>query len=124
MLRPVRPVALVILTACMLYPGVGLLYQGLYPFVAGDWFNLVGQQGPWMDLARKFGLPLVAGLAFYDRLVDALLDEHQVVIKSIETNYRKVAGTAGATILGDGRVALILDVNALLQMRNNQAELS
>jgi two-component system chemotaxis sensor kinase CheA len=49
-------------------------------------------------------------------LVDALLDEHQVVIKSIETNYRKVEGTAGATILGDGRVALILDVAALLQM--------
>ncbi len=40
-------------------------------------------------------------------LVDALLDEHQVVIKSIETNYRKVEGAAGATILGDGRVALI-----------------
>lgn len=50
-------------------------------------------------------------------LVDALLDEHQVVIKSIETNYRKVDGTAGATILGDGRVALILDVGSLLQMR-------
>jgi two-component system chemotaxis sensor kinase CheA len=49
-------------------------------------------------------------------LVDSLLDEHQVVIKSMETNYRKVAGTAGATILGDGRVALILDVNSLLQM--------
>lgn len=50
-------------------------------------------------------------------MVDALLDEHQVVIKSIETNYRKIAGTAGATILGDGRVALILDVASLLQMR-------
>ncbi len=50
-------------------------------------------------------------------LVDALLDEHQAVIKSIETNYRTVDGTAGATILGDGRVALILDVASLLQMR-------
>uniref|UniRef100_A0A831XG22 Chemotaxis protein CheA n=1 Tax=Geobacter metallireducens TaxID=28232 RepID=A0A831XG22_GEOME len=50
-------------------------------------------------------------------LVDALLDEHQVVIKSLEANYRKVEGTAGATILGDGRVALILDVHALLLMR-------
>jgi hypothetical protein len=60
MLRPVRPVALVILTACVLYPGIGLLYQGLYPFVAGEWFNLGGDQGPWMDLARKLGLPLVA----------------------------------------------------------------
>ena len=60
MLRPVRPVALVILTACMLYPGVVLLYQGLYPFVTAEWFNLVGQEGPWMDLARKIGVPLVA----------------------------------------------------------------
>ncbi|MBI1796807.1 MAG: hypothetical protein HY076_04195 [Candidatus Eisenbacteria bacterium] len=60
MLRPVRPVALVILTACMLYPGVGYLYQGLYPFFTGEWFALVGQQGPWMDLARPLGLPLVA----------------------------------------------------------------
>jgi two-component system chemotaxis sensor kinase CheA len=50
-------------------------------------------------------------------LVDALLDEHQVVIKSMEANYRKVDGTAGATILGDGKVALILDVKSLLQMR-------
>ena len=45
MLRPVRPVALVILTACMLYPGVGMLYQGIYPFIAQEWFNLVGDQG-------------------------------------------------------------------------------
>lgn len=50
-------------------------------------------------------------------LVDALLDEHQVVIKSLEDNYRKVEGTAGATILGDGRVALILDVHAVLRLR-------
>ena len=63
MLRPVRPVALVVLTACMLYPGVTQLYQGIYPFIAQDWFNLVGDQGPWMMLAHKIGLPLfvVAG---------------------------------------------------------------
>ena len=60
MLRPIRPVALVILTACMLYPGVTMLYQGLYPFVAQEWFNLVGEQGPWFDLGRRLGLPLVA----------------------------------------------------------------
>lgn len=53
-------------------------------------------------------------------LVDALLDEHQVVIKSIEANYRKVEGAAGATILGDGRVALILDVGSLLLMHKRQ----
>lgn len=45
--------------------------------------------------------------------VDALLGQHQVVIKSLEANYRKVAGISGATIMGDGRVALILDAAAL-----------
>ncbi|WP_298437159.1 chemotaxis protein CheW [Geobacter sp.] len=45
--------------------------------------------------------------------VDALVDEQQVVIKSLEENYRKVPGSAGATIMGDGRVALILDVGEI-----------
>ena len=51
-------------------------------------------------------------------LVDALVGQHQVVIKSLEGNYRKVADVSGATIMGDGRVALILDVVALV--RNSQ----
>ncbi len=42
--------------------------------------------------------------------IDELMGQHQVVIKSLETNYRKVPGVSGATIMGDGRVALILDV--------------
>jgi two-component system chemotaxis sensor kinase CheA len=42
--------------------------------------------------------------------VDDLVGQHQVVIKSLETNYRKVAGVSGATIMGDGRVAMIVDV--------------
>ena len=45
--------------------------------------------------------------------VDALLGQHQVVIKSLEANYRKVDGISGATIMGDGRVALILDAAGL-----------
>ncbi len=49
-------------------------------------------------------------------LVDALVGQHQVVIKSLEANYRKVCGVSGATIMGDGRVALILDVSALVDM--------
>lgn len=49
-------------------------------------------------------------------LVDALLGQHQVVIKSLEANYRKVHGISGATIMGDGHVALILDVAALVGM--------
>ncbi|MBK9021839.1 MAG: chemotaxis protein CheW [Sulfuritalea sp.] len=51
--------------------------------------------------------------------IDALLGQHQVVIKSLESNYRKVAGISGATIMGDGHVALILDVAALVQMARN-----
>lgn len=47
--------------------------------------------------------------------VDAMLGQDQVVIKSLETHYRKLRHFAGATILGDGRVALILDVNALVR---------
>jgi two-component system, chemotaxis family, sensor kinase CheA len=46
--------------------------------------------------------------------VDDLLSQQQVVIKSLETNYRHVFGVSGATILGDGSVALILDVSALV----------
>lgn len=48
--------------------------------------------------------------------VDAMLGQHQVVIKSLESNYRKVPGVSGATIMGDGRVALILDVPMLAEM--------
>ncbi|MBK6636290.1 MAG: chemotaxis protein CheW [Rhodocyclaceae bacterium] len=48
--------------------------------------------------------------------VDSLVGQHQVVIKSLEANYRKVNGIGGATIMGDGHVALILDVVALVQM--------
>lgn len=46
-------------------------------------------------------------------LVDELLGQQQVVIKSLDSNYRPVEGISAATILGDGRVALILDVGAL-----------
>ncbi len=46
--------------------------------------------------------------------VDSLLGQHQVVIKSLESNYRRVKGISGATIMGDGRVALILDPAGLV----------
>lgn len=46
-------------------------------------------------------------------MVDEIRDQRQVVIKSLESNYRQIEGVAGATILGDGRVALILDVEAI-----------
>ena len=48
--------------------------------------------------------------------VDELVGQHQVVIKSLETNYRKVVGISGATIMGDGRVAMIMDVGSLVKL--------
>lgn len=48
-------------------------------------------------------------------VVDDLIGQHQVVVKNLEANYRKVPGVSGATILGDGRVALILDVSWLVR---------
>jgi two-component system chemotaxis sensor kinase CheA len=49
-------------------------------------------------------------------MVDEILGQQQVVIKSMEQNFRKVAGVAGATILGDGTVGFILDVRGLLEI--------
>jgi two-component system chemotaxis sensor kinase CheA len=49
----------------------------------------------------------------YSLAVDELLGQQQVVIKNLEANFQKVPGVAGATILGDGRVALILDINGI-----------
>jgi two-component system chemotaxis sensor kinase CheA len=54
--------------------------------------------------------------------VDELVGQQQVVVKNLESNYRKVAGISGATILGDGGVALILDVAALLRSSRQLAD--
>ncbi len=47
-------------------------------------------------------------------MVDSIVDQRQFVIKSLEAHYQSISGVAGATILGDGKVALILDVDALV----------
>jgi two-component system chemotaxis sensor kinase CheA len=67
------------------------LYDGLMMIVEGD--------------GRRAGL-----------FIDELLGQQQVVIKSMETNYARIDGVGGATILGEGTVALILDVPGLLRM--------
>ena len=54
-------------------------------------------------------------------LVDGIQGQRQVVIKSLEANYRQVQGIAAATILGDGRVALILDIDALVAAARTEA---
>ncbi|NOT67968.1 MAG: chemotaxis protein CheA [Methylophilaceae bacterium] len=48
--------------------------------------------------------------------VDTLVGQQQVVIKSLETNFKKIQGVSGATIMGDGSVALILDIPAVIKM--------
>jgi len=54
-------------------------------------------------------------------LVDELLGQMQVVMKSIETNYEKVEGISAATILGDGQVAFILDTAGLQRLARQGA---
>ncbi|MGK0736780.1 chemotaxis protein CheA [Yokenella regensburgei] len=56
----------------------------------------------------------------YALLVDQLIGQHQVVVKNLESNYRKVPGISAATILGDGSVALIVDVSALQSINREQ----
>ncbi len=52
--------------------------------------------------------------------VEELVGQQQVVVKNLERNYRRVPGISGATILGDGRVALIVDVGGLIRLRHQQ----
>lgn len=75
-----------------------------------EMFNL---QSAWQDFSQGIMVVLDADGVRVALFVDALVGQHQVVIKSLEANYRKVNGVAGATIMGDGRVALILDVTAI-----------
>lgn len=54
-------------------------------------------------------------------LVDELVGQQQVVVKSLETNFRKVPGLSGATVMGDGSVALILDVTHLVRLSGRES---
>lgn len=65
------------------------------------------------DLTRAIAVILQAEDQRFALMVDHLIGQHQVVVKNLETNYRKVPGISAATILGDGSVALIVDVFAL-----------
>ena len=82
--------------------------------------NLAEQYGMGAGVAAVLDTPPIAVVVESERgrialEVDELLGQQQVVIKNLETNYRKVAGVSGATILGDGRVALIVDADGLAQ---------
>ena len=74
-------------------------------------FSTTGRQ----DAARGIAVILEAEGNKAALLIDELVGQQQVVVKNLEANYRRVAGISGATILGDGSVALILDVSTLLR---------
>jgi len=89
-------------------------------------FNMRGMHIPVHRIADRLGVagaeedPAKAVLIVVETeegqavlMVDGILDQRQVVVKSLEANYEAIHGVVGATILGDGRVALILDVDAL-----------
>ena len=104
---------------------------------SGGWVLQVrGEYVQVIDLAQRFGLP--TDLAADDRfvvlcetegsqklalVVDDIIGQQQVVIKSLEENFERVDGIAGGTILGDGNVALIVDVQGLrtTQIHKNAA---
>ena len=93
----------------------------------GDVLAIRGEYVPLTYLHRRFQVPGAVtdpcqgivviveseGTARVGLVVDELLGQLQVVVKSLEANYGPVPGVGGATILGDGRVALILDVSRL-----------
>ncbi|GIX40193.1 MAG: chemotaxis protein CheA [Silanimonas sp.] len=87
-----------------------------------------GEYLPMVHLGRHFGMggaerPEITVIVEGDGQklaleVDELIGQQQVVVKSLEANYRRINGISGATILGDGRVALIIDVPGLVRGRS------
>lgn len=98
----------------------------------GETFLLRSEYLPIIRMHEIFNVPTVKHTKLTDGLlvvvegqgvrcglfVDDLLGQQQVVIKSLEANYRRVEGVSGATILGDGSVALILDIPGLVRLAN------
>lgn len=68
-----------------------------------------------LDLTQSIVVLVETAKSRFGLVVDTLVGQQQVVIKSLERHYRRVEGVAGATIMGDGGVALILDVDSLTQ---------
>ncbi|WP_417361215.1 chemotaxis protein CheA [Gallaecimonas pentaromativorans] len=105
---------------CLLKAGGGVVfYQLRQQMLPVLWLSqLLGTRGepgamPLLCVVEAAGRKL--GL-----MVDALLAQQQVVIKSLEQNFRRLPGISGATILGDGQVCLILDVPALVALHVGQ----
>lgn len=108
--------------------------EDLYPLAGGERvLEVRGEYLPLVELWKIFevddakteateGIVVILQSAGrrYALLVDQLIGQHQVVVKNLESNYRKVPGISAATILGDGSVALIVDVSALQGLNREQ----
>ncbi|HCM61837.1 MAG TPA: chemotaxis protein CheA [Morganella sp. (in: Bacteria)] len=94
-----------------------LLVRGEYlPLV--EMHQVFGIDGAERDLAKSIALIVQNAGNRYALLVDKLVGQQQVVVKNVESNYRKIPGISAATIMGDGTVALIVDVAELQRMNN------
>ena len=108
--------------------------EDLHPLAGGERvLEVRGEYLPLVELWKVFDVKgakteATAGIVVivqsagrrYALLVDQLIGQHQVVVKNLESNYRKVPGISAATILGDGSVALIVDVSALQGLNREQ----
>ena len=81
-------------------------------------YELFGTEGAVSDLEKGLLVVVEADGRQIGLFVDDLEGQQQVSIKSLEKNFRRVSGVAGATILGDGRVGLILDISGLIRVNN------
>lgn len=73
------------------------------------------------DPTKAIAVILKAEELRFALLVDHLVGQHQVVVKNLESNYRKIPGISAATILGDGSVALIVDVFAVMRLTHKKS---
>ena len=67
------------------------------------------------DIVGKLLVIVESGGKLFGLAVDDLLDQQQVVLKSLDANYEQIQGLAGATILGDGTVSLIIDITGVIE---------
>lgn len=79
-------------------------------------YNIFNHDGAIEELDKTLLVVVESDNHKVGLLVDDLLAQQQVVIKSLEANYQKVDGISGATILGDGRVSLIIDISGLIKL--------
>ncbi|MDH5300963.1 MAG: chemotaxis protein CheA [Gammaproteobacteria bacterium] len=83
-------------------------------------YEVFGRKSEHTDLSKGLLVVVEGDGQRVGVFVDDLLGQQQVVIKSLETNFRRVDGISGATILGDGTVALILDVGGLISLSKDK----